>query len=138
MRSLSARQLATFLAGYGDEFPDPVEDLKDAIVKVRELTDDQWKVLRRVIGQSIGDQIAGLDGDKATKVSDEVVQILIEARSIYKKNFERDRPGLEKRIQELFKNVGPLEVIRNSAEVALATLLSDPRLEAAIKARSKG
>src|SRR5262249_50446682 len=80
LRSLSARQLATFLAGYGDEFPDPVEDLKEAIVKVRELPEDKWKVLRRVIGQSIGDQVAGLDGEKAGQVSDEVVQILIQAR----------------------------------------------------------
>jgi len=138
LRSLSARQLATFLAGYGDEFPDPVEDLKEAIVKVRELSEEQWKVLRRVIGQSIGDQIAGLDGDKATQVSDEVVQILIQARSIDKKNFERERPSLEKKIQDLVRNVGPLDVIRNTAELALATLLSNPRLEAALKARTKG
>jgi hypothetical protein len=137
LRSLSARQLATFLAGYGDEFPDPVEDLKEGIVKVRELPDEQWKALRRVIGQSIGDQVAGLDGDKATQVSDEVVQILIQARSLDAKKFEQERPALEKKIQDLVKNVGPLEVIRNTAEIALATLLSNPRLEAAIKARTK-
>jgi hypothetical protein len=71
-------------------------------------------------------------------VSDEVVQILIQARSIDNKNFERERPGLEKKIQELVKNVGPLDVIRNTAEIALATLLSNPRLEAALKARTKG
>jgi hypothetical protein len=136
LRSLSARQLATFLAGYGDQFPDPVEDMKEAIVKVRKLEEDQWKVLRRVIGQSIGDQVAGLDGEKASQVGDEAVQILIQARSLDAKAFERERPDLEKKIQDLVK-VGPLEVIRNTAEIALATLLSNPRLEAALKARTK-
>ena len=138
LRSLSARQLATFLAGYGDQFPDPVEDMKEAITKVRKLEEDQWKVLRRIIGQNIGDQVAGLDGEKAAQVGDEAVQILIQARSLDAKSFERERPALEKKIQELFKDVGPMEVIRNTAEIALATLLSNPRLEVALKARAKG
>ncbi len=137
LRSLSARQLTSFLAGYGDQFPDPVEDMKATLGRVRELPEDQWKVLRRVIGQSIGDQVAGLDGDKGAQVGDEAVQILIQARSLDAKAFERERPALEKKIQVLVKNVGPLDVIRNTAEIALATLLSNPRLEAALIARTK-
>jgi hypothetical protein len=137
LRSLSARQLASFLVGYGDQFPDPVEDMKATLARVRELPEDQWKVLRRVIGQSIGDQVAGLDGEKGAQVGDEAIQILIQARSLDAKAFERERPALEKKIQDLVKNVGPLEVIRNTTEIALATLLSNPRLEAALKARTK-
>ena len=137
LRGLGARQLASYIAGFGDEFPDPVEDLKEAISKVRKLEDDQWKILRRVIGQSIGDQAAGLDAEKAATFNDEVVQILIQARSLDDKGFEREKPALEKKAQELFKDIGPVEVIRNTAEVALATLLSNPRLEAALKARLK-
>ncbi len=137
LRGLRARQVASFIAGYGDEFPDPVEDMKEAISKVRKLEDDQWKILRRVIGQSIGDQAAGLDAEKAATFNDEVVQILIQARSLDAKAFEREKPALEKKAQELFKNIGPMEVIRNTTEVALATLLSNPRLEAALKARLK-
>jgi hypothetical protein len=137
LRSLSARQLASFIASYGDQFPDPVEDMKETLARVRELEEDQWKLLRRVIGQSIGDQVAGLDAEKAAQVGDEAVQILIQARSLDAKAFERERPALEKKIQELVKNVGPLDVIRNTAEIALATMLSNPRLEAALRARTK-
>ena len=137
LRSLTARQLANFIAGYGDQFPDPVEDLLAALSKVRELEEDQWKILRRIIGQSIGDQVAGFDGDKSSQIGDEAVQILIQARSLDAKAFEKEKPSLEKKVQELFKNVGPLEVIRNTTEIALATMLSNPRLEAALKARMK-
>ena len=137
LRSLSARQLASFIAGYGDQFPDPVEDTMGALSKVRELEEEKWKILRRVIGQSIGDQAAGFDGDKSAQVGDQVVQILIQARSLDAKAFEKEKPALEKKIQELFKNIGPMEVIRNTAEIALATMLSNPRLEAALKARAK-
>jgi hypothetical protein len=137
LRGLRARQLASFIAGFGDEFPDPIEDLQEAISKVRTLEDDQWKILRRVIGQSIGDQAAGLDAEKAATFNDEVVQILIQARSLDAKAFAREKPALEKKAQDLFKNIGPLEVIRHTTELAIATLLSNPRLEAALKARLK-
>jgi hypothetical protein len=135
LKGLPARQLASFIAGFGEEFPDPVDDLKEAIGKVRQMNDDQWKILRRVIGQSIGDQAAGLDAEKAAIYSDAVVQILIQARSFDDKTFEREKSALEKKAHELFKDLGPMEVIRNTTEVALATLLSNPRLEAAVKAR---
>jgi hypothetical protein len=134
---LNARQVATHLAGYGDEFPDPLERILAALNKVRGLKDEQWKQLRDEVSEEVARLVAGLDTEKAGHVSDRVVQLLIQVRALKDDEFKKERPELEKTARQIVGEVGPLDVLRHAVERSLADLLSNPRLAAAIDARLK-
>jgi hypothetical protein len=135
LRGLSARQVATFVALYGEEFPDPLERLLEAIPKVRGLAEKEWKQLRDEVSEEVGRLVAGLDEDKAGEVSNQVVQLLIQARALKEAEFKKEQAELERTARDLVGNAGPLQVLQHVVERALAELLSNPRLAAAIDLR---
>jgi hypothetical protein len=137
LQELGARQVAAYIAAFGDDFPDPVEGVLDALRKVRGMKDDEWKQLRAELAEDVGRLAAGLDIDRASRISDQVVQLLIQARALSADEFKKQKPELEKSARRVLGPAGPLTVIQNTLEVALAELLSNPRLTAAIDARLK-
>ena len=137
MKMLSARQIAGYVALYGDEFPDPLELLLEALSKVRGLKDKEWEQLRQDVSEDVGNLTAGLDSDKAGQISDQVVQLLIHARALKEDEFKKQRADLEKSAREIIGKIGALDVIRHVIERSLAELLSNPRLSMAIDARLK-
>jgi hypothetical protein len=135
LRLLSARQIACYLAAHAEEIPEPLERLLEALEKVRALDAKEWKELRAAVSAEVGQGVAGLDGDKAAQVSDQVVQLLIQARALKDDEFKEQRPELEKMAREIVGNLSPLDVLRNVLVQELAEILSNPRLPAAIDAR---
>jgi hypothetical protein len=109
--------------------------LVEAIDQVRTLSADQWKEFRANFGDEIGRLVAGVDAEKADKISDEVVQLLIVARSLKDAEFKTQRPDLEKSALKIVGEIGPFQVLQNVMENVMATLLSNPRLGPAIDAR---
>jgi hypothetical protein len=134
---LSARQIAAYIAAYGDQFPDPLELMVEALGKVRDLKDEAWKQMRDEVSEEVGRLVAGLDTEKAGQVSDQVVQLLIQARALKEDEFKKERRDLEKSARQIVGEVGPLQVLRHAVERALAELLSNPRLPTALEARLK-
>jgi hypothetical protein len=137
LQFLSARQVAAYLAAYGEQFPDPLEHLLDTLGKVRGLSAKEWKQTRESVSEEIGRLAAGLDSEKADEIAEKVVQLLIQARALTEDEFKKQRPELEKTARQIVGNVGPFDVLRHSVERALAELLANPRLVAAIDARLK-
>lgn len=138
LRSLSARQVAAYVSVYGDALPDPAELLRDALGEVRGLEGEEWKEFREQLSEEVGRLVAGLDADKASRVGDKVVQWLIEVRSLGDADFKAQRSELEaKAKKQIVGDLHPLDVVRHTLEFALAELLSNPRLEAALAARLK-
>ncbi len=137
LRQLSARQVAGYVSIFGDTFPDPREELLGALDKVRGLDDEAWKEFRAQLSEEVGRLVAGLDADKATQIGDKVVQWLIEVRSLGEAELKAQRADLEKKARQIVGDSHPFEVMRHSVELALAELLSNPRLEAAVAARLK-
>ncbi len=135
LRLLGAPQVAVYLSGLIGEVGDPQSRLVEALDQVRTLSADQWKEFRANFGDEIGRLVAGVDVDKAEKVSDEVVQLLIVARSLKDAEFKTQRPDLEKSALKIVGEIGPFQVLQNVMENVMATLLSNPRLSAAIDAR---
>jgi hypothetical protein len=135
LRRLSARQVAAYLSTYGEEAPDPLESLLEAIDSVRGLNAEDWKALRQDLADQVGRLVGGLDADKANAVGDKAVQLLIRVRALKDAEFKEQRAELEKEARDLVGNVGPLDVLRHLAEYALAELLSNPRLAHAVAAR---
>ena len=135
LRLLRAPQVAVYLSGFLGAVGDPQAQLIQALDDVRILSADQWKEFRANFGDEIGRLVAGVDVDKAEKVSDEVVQLLIVARSLKDAEFKTQRPDLEKSALKIVGEIGPFQVLQNVMENDMATLLSNPRLRAAIDAR---
>jgi hypothetical protein len=137
LQELSARQVAAYISSFGDDFPDPVEGVLNALGRVRGMKDEEWKQLRGELSEDVGRLVAGLDFERAGRVSDQVVQLLIQARALKDDEFKKQRPELEKSARGIVGQTGPFSVIQNTVELALAELLSNPRLVAAIDARLK-
>jgi hypothetical protein len=135
--TLSPRQIAHFLAAHADDVPEPLEWILAALDKVRDLNAKEWKALREAISEDVGRAVAGLDAEKASQVSDKVIQLLIQVRALKDDAFKAQRPDLEKMAREIVGPLGPLDVLRNVLAQELAELLSNPRLSAAIDARLK-
>jgi hypothetical protein len=135
-RMLRARQVAVYVAIHDEEFDDPYELVVEALGKARGLGDKEWKVLRESIAEDVGWMTAGFNTDKATRTGEQVVQLLIQARTLKDEQFKKQRPELEKKARKIIGDVGSLQVIRHGVEKALAELLSNPRLSAALDARS--
>jgi hypothetical protein len=136
LRLLTAGQVAQFAAGW-PEIADPRDRVLQALDKVRRIGAESWPSYREELSEEIGRLVAGLDEDKARRVGDEVVQLLIVARSVTDEEFKKQRPELEKKAREIVGDLGPLEVLRHVVEHALAETLSNPRLPVAIKVRLK-
>ena len=137
LRRFSARQAAGFLADYAADFPDPVEMLTGAFEEVRKLSRREWGGLRDDVAEQVGWLVAGMDGDAEEKARDQAAALITRARQLKDAEFKKQRPELEKAARELAKKVGPTDVHRHFLEHALAELLSNPRLAAAVEARLK-
>jgi hypothetical protein len=137
LKKLSARQLNGFLANYGNDFPDPLEKIQDAIDKVRKLEGKDWERLRDEVSEDVGRLVSGLDATKATETGNQVVQLLIATRALKDDEFKTQRGNLQKKAEAIVGNLGPFDVMRHVSEYALAELLSNPRLPAALDARLK-
>jgi hypothetical protein len=137
LRLLSASQVARYVAAFPEDIPDPRERLLDALGKVRGLAPKKWEDLRHEVSEEVGHLVAGIDADRLSRVSDQVVQLLIVARSLKDNEFKKERPELEKKARHIVGDIGPTDVLRNVIEQALAELLSNPRLPAALEARLK-
>src|SRR5262245_10432371 len=106
LRLLGAPQVAGYVSGLVGEIGDPQSLLVEALDQVRTLSADQWKDFRANFGDEIGRLVAGVDADKAEKISDEVVQLLIVARSLKDAEFKTQRPELEKNAIRIVGDIG--------------------------------
>jgi hypothetical protein len=133
-KRLSARQVASYLVSAIDEIADPLEEILGALEKVRGLEEKEWKQLREEVSEEVGRLVAGLDAEKAGRIGDRVVQLLIQARALTDEEFKTERMDLEKEARQIVGEIGPLEVLGHTVEQALAELLSNPRLQTALDA----
>jgi hypothetical protein len=134
LRQFRAGQVAGYLGSIADEIPDPVEQLLTALNKVRGLKDDEYKRARADLAEDVGQALAGVDPDKASEIGDAVQQLLIVARALPDKEFDKQRPELVKKAKAIVGDTGPTDVLRHVMESRLAKLLSNPRLTAALDA----
>jgi hypothetical protein len=135
VRTLSARQVAGYVAGFADDFPDPAERLLEGLAQSRKLRGKEWQGLRDDLADQVGWLVAGLDPAAERKVSTRASALLNRAHRLGEKEFAKEKPALEKEARALAAAAGPTEVIRHFTERALAELLSNPFLAKAVAAR---
>jgi hypothetical protein len=135
VRQLKPSQLASYLGYIADDALDPSEHLRNNLGKVRDLKGDKWKEKRDEIADDVAWLVAGADADKAGCVHDRVVALLSKTHSLSARDFMSQQGELEKEAEKIIGDVSAAAVLEHTVERALAELLSNPRLEAALKAR---
>ena len=137
LRQLKPTQVGFYISDNFEDVPDPADRLIEALDKVRGLKGSSWKEKRDEFVDEISKLLAGIDADKAERVGDRILALLIQAHDLGAQEFARQRPELEKKARQIAGEVDPLQVLRNQVEIALAEMLSNPRLPAALEARLK-
>jgi hypothetical protein len=137
LRSLKVQQVRDYLDSLEDDLGDPLDRLLAALESLRGLKGKEWEERRDTVADDVVRLAAGIDAKKADKLSGQVTALLNKAHGLSAADFKAKRPELEKTARKLLGDPGPLEVLRNAVEYALAELLSNPRLPAALEARLK-
>jgi hypothetical protein len=130
---LKAPQVAFYLAQITEDVEDPLDKLLDALDRVRGLKLSEWKEQRDELAQGISVLLTGVDTKENERCQDKIIALLSKARGMKDEEFKKQRPELEKAARELAGVVGSTDVLRHKVEVALAELLSNPRLAAALQ-----
>lgn len=137
IKSLTVRQLADFYSASVDDVKEPVALMMEALDKYRGLDKKEWTDKRDDIAVDVAWAVAGLDETKADKARDKAVALLDKGHSLRNNEFKTKKAALEKEAKTFAGDVGPDALLRHYAEHTVADMLSNPRLEAAVKARMK-
>lgn len=137
LKQFRAHQLATFIGLHADQIPEPQELLQEALDKVRGWELSEWQVKRDALGDQMAMLVGGVDRAKSDKAREAAIELLARARTLKEEDFAAKRAELVREAGRITGQVGPMDVLRNFAEHALAEMLSNPRLEAALRARAK-
>lgn len=136
-RLLKPSQLAFYLGRIADGVVDPLDRLVDAFEEVRAMNDEEWKENRNEIADDISRIAVGLDVVKSKRMSDQIVALLVRARSLSKADFQKQQGDLEQAARQIVGDLRPEDVLRHHVELDLATLLSNPRTPPACRALIK-
>ena len=137
LEQFRAHQVAGFLGTYADQIDDPREKLQDALGKVRGWQLAEWKEKRDALGETISILVGGVDRAKADKARDAAIDLLAKVRTMKETEYDEKRAELEREAGRIAGKLGPTDVLRHFVEHALAEMLSNPRLSAALEARLK-
>ena len=100
----------------------------DGLEEGRGLKDEQWQTARDKVAEEVGWLVCGFEGDKASKIAEQVSAYLDQKHS------GQAKPGnREAEIRKLIGKPGPVVLLKNVMEHNLAELLSNPRVEQATK-----
>jgi hypothetical protein len=137
LKQFRAHQVAGFLGMHADQIDDPLEKLQDALGKVRGWQLAEWQEKRGALGETIGLLVGGVDRARAEKARDAAIDLLAKVRTMKETEYDEKRAELERDADRIAGKLGPTDVLRHFVEHALAEMLSNPRLSAAVEARLK-
>jgi len=111
-----------------DDFPDPVQLVLDGLEEGRKLKDEEWQKARNRVADEVGWLVCGLEGEKSSKLSEQVSAYLDQRHAGEAKGGNR-----EAEIRKLIGKPGPVVLLKNVMEHTLAELLSNPQVERAAR-----
>ena len=135
---LKSRQIASYLAGLGDEDLDgPADRLSAAFEESHKKSGDEWDESRDAAAEAVGWLVGGLDADASAKAADQAKTLLERAHLLSDADFTAQRKELDADARKLVGDLNAMDVLRRIVEHGVAELLSNPRLGAAVDARLK-
>jgi hypothetical protein len=137
LKLLNVRQVGTFLGTL--EVTDPVELLVSAIEQVRDIKkSDEAEREIATVAEEVAWLLNGWDDDDASQKTQAKVTTLLQGAAKHKGAAgASDRKHWEKDAREAVGDVDYKEVIAHIVEHGMAELLSNPRLDAAIRVQTR-
>jgi hypothetical protein len=123
----SPQQVGAYADNLGDDFPDPVKAIADALDQSRDLKGDEWKAMRDDLADKISWLVGGLNGEKTLKIEQDVSKYLDQKHKDGGKANDAE-------IRQLMGSPGPIVLLKNVVEHDLAELLSNSQLGVATRA----
>jgi hypothetical protein len=121
------QQVIAYTQTLEDEFPDPVQLIREGLEEGRSLKDAEWDTARNKLTEEIGWLVCGSQGDKATKLEEQVSSFLDQ------KHGQAPAGIRDPEIRQLVGSPGPILILKNVMEHTLADLLSNPQVDRAAK-----
>jgi hypothetical protein len=124
----SPQQVVAYAQTLEDDFPDPVQLILEGLKEGRSLQNAEWETARNKLSEEVGWLVCGSQGEKATKLEEQVSAFLD------KKHGQGGGAGVrEVEVRQLVGTPGPVVILKNIMEHTLAELLANPQVERAAK-----
>ncbi len=101
--------------------------IREGLEEGRSLKDAEWETARNKLTEEVGWLVCGSQGDKATKLEEQVSTFLDQ------KHGQAPAPIRDAEIRQLVGSPGPVVILKNVMEHTLADLLSNPQVDRAAK-----
>jgi len=137
LKLLTVRQIANYLAAHGDEIPDPMETLTDAIREVRGKSDAEFKAIRKEAVEQVSLLATGLNGRGTKAIEHRVTELLTKVREASDKDFEAGKANWEEEANKIAADCDGISGLRHWLEREMVELLSNPELPAVLAMRVK-
>jgi hypothetical protein len=124
----SPQQIVAYAQSLEDDFPDPVQLVIEGLEQGRGLKKEEWETARNRLAGEVGWLVCGTQGEKGSKLEEQVSAYLDQKRA------EEGKAGNRaSEIRKLLGSPGPVVVLKNVMEHALAELLANPQVEKATR-----
>jgi hypothetical protein len=132
-KRLEFKQLLAFVHDQGDMLADPRESISSALQAGKDKKGDDWTAIRDQAADAVADVLAGANAAKVAEASRSVKALLDKWHGK-----AASAEALEPEIKQIVGGQSPTDLLRNAIESHLASILSNPRMPAAIEARLNG
>jgi hypothetical protein len=135
MKLLTVYQIASYIGSL--DLSDPVERLMDGAEDILGAKGKEKKDISDEISHEVGRLVGGMGSEQAKKVAKHAAEFLDRVSALKEDEFKKRRPELEKEARQIVGDVNALKVLEHEVNFSLASLLSNPQLEAAVAAKLK-
>jgi hypothetical protein len=132
LRKMRPSQVLAYLADFADDLTEPAQTLTNILDVAPLLNNDEWQNIYEGLIEEMTWKLGGLDAARHKAIADSVALYLKKVRGLTAEQIEAQRADLAKAAEQVAAQTPPMVVLQNFVEHALAELLSNPRLPAAV------
>jgi hypothetical protein len=132
-KRLEFKQLLAFVHEQGDTLADPRESILTALEEGKDKKGDEWTAIRNQTADAVAEVLAGANAAKVAEAARSVKALLDKWHGK-----PASTEAIDPEIKLIVGGQLPTDLLRNALEVHLASILSNPRMPAAMEARLNG
>jgi Spy/CpxP family protein refolding chaperone len=136
LKMLRSNQIGSYLGVHGDDVPDAVETILDAMDQSRGKDKTDFNATCDEASEQVGTLVAGIsDGNRETDVEQQVSGLLQHAYGMTDAQYKANYKKLEVSARKIVGDLGAFTALHNWMLREMADLLANPELPAMIDAR---
>jgi hypothetical protein len=135
LKTIRPPQIVSYLSDSAEDIRDPLATLIDVLDVAPVAKEAEWNDLASEMAEELKWQLGGMDPEKNKTIGAKVEGYLKRIRGLTEKEIDAKRTELEKAAEDIVAETPSAIILQNYVEHALAELLCNPRLPAALEAR---